>query len=71
MALVIESQNQRALKPFADLAKHMGFKVKYTKITVNNRQKTKSEFEEKIENELLNYRNAKREKIFQKSAVVF
>ena len=71
MALLIESQDPKTLKPFATLAKQMGLKVRYTRILINNRKNPKSEFEKKIENELFNYRNAKREKIFQKSAIVF
>ena len=72
MALLIESQDQKTLKPFATLAKQMGLKVRYTsRIVINNRENPKSEFEKKIEAELLNYRSANREKTFQKSAMTF
>ena len=71
MALLIESKDKKTLKSFAALAKQMGLKVKYTQVIIDVKKSPKSEFEEKIENELLNYRNAKREKIFEKSADTF
>ncbi|MCL1946635.1 MAG: hypothetical protein FWF51_05715 [Chitinivibrionia bacterium] len=71
MALLIESKDKKTLKPFFALAKQMGLKAKYTEIIINGEKKPKSEFEKKIENELLYYRNAKREKIFQESAIIF
>jgi len=71
MALLIESKDKKTLKSFAALAKQMGLKVKYTQIIIDVENSQESEFEKKIENELLNYRNAKREKIFEKSAKTF
>jgi hypothetical protein len=45
MALVIESQDKKTLKPFAALARQMGLKVRYTRVVINSREKSEYEFE--------------------------
>jgi len=48
MALVIESQDRKTLKPFAALAKQMGLKVKYTRIVINRYENPKTEFRRNV-----------------------